>query len=136
MTRIESKTQQIARSPSAVYAFLSDLRNMTDLMPPEVTNWQASVDECRFTVKGIGPLSIKITERKPNQQVTFSHQDDSPVAFSLHCFIQPADIQDTCYLTLVLDAGLNPMMKMLAEKPLKNLLDLIVEYFSRMPQSR
>jgi carbon monoxide dehydrogenase subunit G len=119
-----------------MYDFLSDLRNLASLMPPQVSSWQASADECVFTVKGIGPLAIIITERKPNQQITYSNKGETPVAFSLHCLIHPSDKPNTCCLNMVLDAELNPMMKMMAEKPLKDLLDWMVDYFSLIIQNR
>lgn len=98
-------------------------------MPEQVTDWQATADECSFNIKGMASLGMKITERKPYEQITIIKNGKAPFDFSLYCFISETD-ENSCRLQLAFDAELNPMLKMMAEKPLRNFLNLLVDQYA------
>jgi carbon monoxide dehydrogenase subunit G len=129
MTRIESEIREVAKPASEIYTFLSDFRNFSNIMPEQVTDWQATADRCSFTIKGMASLGMKIIERKENQLITIERDGKAPFDFKLHCLIGSTG-ENTSTLQLAFDADLNPMLKMMAEKPLKNFLDLLVNRYS------
>lgn len=131
MTRIESETKTVSKPASEVYSFLSDFRNFSNIMPEQVTNWQATADSCSFTIKGMASLGMKIIERKENELITIERDGKAPFDFKLHCIIGNGSNNNST-LQLAFDADLNPMLKMMAEKPLKNFLDLLVTRYSEM----
>lgn len=131
MTRIESEVRQVARPASEVYSFLSDFRNFSNIMPEQVTDWQATADQCSFTIKGMASLGMKIIERKANEHITIVRDGKAPFDFKLHCRIGNTNEKGST-LQLAFDAELNPMLKLMAEKPLKNFLDILVDRYSQM----
>ena len=44
--KIESDKSEINKPSSEVYNFLTDFNNFQKLMPPQVTNWKSTADEC------------------------------------------------------------------------------------------
>jgi len=92
-------------------------------MPEQVTDWQSTSDECSFTIKGMGSLGMKMKERIPDTSVVIEKNGKAPFDFFLSCNIIPK--QDQSDVQLFFDADLNPMMKMMASKPLTNFLNLL-----------
>ncbi|MBK5284385.1 MAG: SRPBCC family protein [Bacteroidia bacterium] len=124
MTTIESNETTVNKNADEVYTFLSDFRNFEKLMPEQVTNWKATEDECSFTIKGMASLGMKIKQKTPNSLIEIERSGKAPFDFTMKCVIVPYDSQSG--VRLVLEADLNPMLKMLAEKPLTNFLNLLV----------
>ena len=92
-------------------------------MPDQVTDWESTADQCSFTIKGMGTLGMKIKERIPNTSIVIEKNGKAPFDFFLSCAI--TDKQQQCEAQLFFDADLNPMMKMMASKPLTNFLNLL-----------
>jgi hypothetical protein len=133
MTRIESDKTLVNKSPSEVFLFLSDFNNYRTMMPEQVVDWKSTREECSFTIKGMASLGMKIKEKKPDSEIIIEKNGKAPFDFQLHCVINPSEEnQNECYLQLFFDADLNPFLKMMAEKPLKNFLNLLVNNYSKM----
>jgi carbon monoxide dehydrogenase subunit G len=126
MTRIESDKTEIKKSAEEVYKFLSNFNNFQKLMPEQVTNWQSTEDTCSFTIAGMATLGMKIVEKKPNTLVKVSRDGKAPFDFTLECLLKEKNPNES-EVQLAFDADLNPMMKMMAVKPLTNFLNLLVE---------
>ena len=136
MTRIESDKTLINKSQSEIFLFLSDFNNYKLLMPEQVVDWKATSDNCSFTIKGMASLGMKIKEKKPNTEIIIEKYGKAPFNFELHCIIL-SSIEDPnqSYLQLFFDADLNPFLKMMAEKPLKNFLNLLVNNYNKSQES-
>jgi carbon monoxide dehydrogenase subunit G len=131
MTRIESEKKTLAKPASGIYSYLSDFRNFSSIMPEQVTDWQATADTCSFTIKGMASLGMKITDRKPDESITIEKYGKAPFDFKLHCLIESIN-HNSSALRLVFEVDLNPMLKPMVEKPLKNFLDMMVDRYSEM----
>jgi hypothetical protein len=125
MTRIESDITPVNKSSQEIFGFLSNFNNFEKLMPEQVTNWQSTEDECSFTIAGMASLGMKITEKVPNSLIKVIKNGKAPFDFSLDCMINETS-PSGCTVQLAFDADLNPMMKMMAVKPLTNFLNLLV----------
>ena len=123
MTRLESDIVTVNKPAKEVFAFLSDFNNYKRLMPEQVSDWESTADQCSFTIKGMGSLGMKIKERIPDTSVVIEKNGKAPFDFLLSCTISPK--QDQSDVQLFFDADLNPMMKMMASKPLTNFLNLL-----------
>jgi carbon monoxide dehydrogenase subunit G len=114
----------VQQSAEYVFNFLSDFNNFQRLMPEQVTNWESTTTECSFTIAGMATLGMKLTEKTPNSIVRAVRNGNAPFDFTLTCQIEArgngADVQ------LIFDADLNPMLKMMAERPLTNFLNMLV----------
>jgi carbon monoxide dehydrogenase subunit G len=126
MTKIESNKVEIENSAENVFNYLSNFNNFQKLMPPQVSNWTATEDECSFAISGMATIGMKILEKTPNTHIKISSNGKVPFDFILHVNIASLGDNKTSG-QLVFEADLNPMIKMMVEKPLKNFFNLLVE---------
>lgn len=131
MTRISSDKVTVQKSSADLYNFLSDFNNFQLLMPEQVTNWKSTSDECSFTIAGMASLGMKIIEKTPNSLIKAGKHGSAPFDFTLSCTI--ADNDAASEVQLIFDADLNPMLKMMAERPLTNFLNLLVNKLKDTP---
>jgi len=123
--RIESDKSEINKPASEVFSFLSDFNNFQKLMPPQVTNWKSTADECSFTISGMASIGMKILEKVPNSLIKITSHGKVPFAFALDIHLtETAPAQTTGQL--IFESDLNPMMAMMVEKPLRNFFNLLV----------
>ena len=93
-------------------------------MPPQVTNWKSTADDCYFTINGMASLGMKIDERIPNTQLKISSNGKVPFEFTLNILLTEVSTSQTSG-QLIFEAGVNPMMSMMIEKPLRNFFNLL-----------
>ncbi len=127
MTNLESKQVIIAQKPQEVFDFLSNFKNIGSLMPEQVEQFKTDGDTCSFTIKGMATLGLAYESKSPNNEVVMCSNGKVPFDFKLRCKILESGEQSQ--LQLFLDADLNPFLKMMAEKPLTNFLNLLVENY-------
>ncbi|MBA3704755.1 MAG: SRPBCC family protein [Bacteroidetes bacterium] len=126
MTKIESEKVEINNPASAVFNYLSDFNNFQKLMPPQVTNWTSTTDECSFTINGMATIGMKIIEKTPSTQITISSNGKVPFEFKLFVFLTEKDANN-CTGQLVFESDMNPMMKMMVVKPLGNFFNMLAQ---------
>ena len=124
MTTIETDKVEINSSAEDIFKFLSDINNLEQLMPDQVVNWESADDECSFTIKGMGNIGMRIVEKIPISEVKIVSTKGA-LKFDLNCLIEKVN-DDKCNTQLILEADLNPMMKMMVEKPLGKFFNLLV----------
>jgi len=125
MTNIESNKAIINRSDFEIFNFLSDFTHFSNLMPEQITNWQATTDTCSFTIQAMASISMKIDERIPYSEIRIKSDTSSPIEFTMHCLLNKISDNAT-QVNINFIADLPPMIKMMATKPLKNFVDLLV----------
>jgi carbon monoxide dehydrogenase subunit G len=134
MTRIESNRTEVLQSPEQAFAFLSDFNNYQALMPEQVTDWKSDTDTCSFNIKGMASLGMAMESKTPNSEIRIKRNGKAPFDFFLVCKIEPGNNNNTSFLTLFFDADLNPFLKMMAEKPLGNFLNLLVNRYKSITE--
>ena len=126
MKDFESKRVALKISAEKVFVYLSDMSNMGRLMPEQITNWQATADNCSFTIQNMTTLSMRITERVPFERIDLTSEGKTPFNFTLHLILYPlTELQSEAIF--ILKAELNPVFSMMASKPLQNLVDLMAD---------
>ena len=132
-TKIESKIGKIASSSERVYNFFSDFRNFSRLIPPDkIKNWQADENSCKFTADTLGDIGLRIIEKEPYSQVKITSAEGSKFNFFFWVQLKEAVPYDT-RIRLTIKVDLNPMMKMMAQKPLQNFVDTLVDQLEKIP---
>ncbi|MGD0712429.1 MAG: hypothetical protein ABR968_14735 [Bacteroidales bacterium] len=126
MAHLESDLVEIKNSSEKVYNFLSNMNNFGKLMPEQVINWQSTEDSCSFTIKGMTDLSMRISEKTPNSNITIIPGDNPPFPFSLICQLNEEQ-KDVTKAQILFNAELSMMMELLAKNPLQNFINLLVE---------
>ncbi len=131
MTRIESDKAIIAKPASEVFNFLSDFGNIGSLMPSQVSEFVHDADTCKFTITGMATLGMKYFSKTPNAEIVMQKHEKAPFDFNLICKLNEVSA-DSTELQLYFDADLNPFLKMMAEKPLTNFLNLLVNKYKEL----
>ncbi|MEC3881743.1 SRPBCC family protein [Parapedobacter sp. 10938] len=125
MTVIKNQIS-IDKPVADVYAFLADCNNHEQLMPESIYNWSSTRDEARFTIQNMAKLALKVDHRNENREVAFVAAEKAPFDVTLRWHvIAEGDAATTA--ELIIEADLNMMMKMLAQKPLQSLVDFQLE---------
>ena len=132
MTRIESDKTIINKTPKQIFDFLCDFNNFKMLMPEQVTNWESTEDTCSFTIAGMATLGMKISEKKPNDYIKVIRNGNAPFDFTLECLMSESAASES-EVQLAFNADLNPVLKMMAVKPLTNFLNLLVQKLKDLP---
>jgi len=134
MSTFESEIKSIRANDTEVFAILSDLRNAEKLkerIPQDkVKNIELAEDSISFEVVPIGALSLKIVEREPNKTIKFS-ADHAPVDFFVWLQLKQIAEDDT-KLKVTLKADLNPMIKMMASKPLEQFVNTLADSLAKL----
>ena len=133
MTRIESEIVIVERSQEEVFDFLNDFTNFEKLMPEQVVNFETDGDTCKFDIKGMASLGMKYEQKNKPSSIRMKREGKAPFDFILDCLI--TEKEGKSGLQLVFDADLNPMLKMMAVKPLTNFLNLLVGKFEEISRS-
>lgn len=132
MSKFESPIKEIPYSQERVYAKISDLSNfeaMKDKLPQDkVKDLTFDSDSLSFSVSPVGQISLKVVERTPNSCVKFETVT-SPLPFTL--WVQVVEVSDMqCKMKVTIDASLNPFIKGMVQKPLKEGLEKMVTILS------
>ncbi|MDA3944671.1 MAG: hypothetical protein PF694_14155 [Bacteroidetes bacterium] len=124
-----SKWKEINASPKSVFLFLRDLRNLENLMPEQIIDFKAEENRCSFTIKGMTSLSLVVDEALEYQRIKLIPEGKSPFEFELIAHIKSSN--DQAAVKISLNASLNPMLAMMAKRPLQNLVEIMAEKLSQ-----
>jgi len=127
MTRIESDKVSIRKPSSDVFSYLQKMENIGNILPEQVENFTSDNDTCRFEIKGMGPMGLKLGAVNA-ASITYLKNEKAPFDFSLIASIKETGA-DSTDVQLVFEADLNPIFKMMAEKPLQNFVNHLVKKF-------
>lgn len=125
--KLESKITKITSSDERIYNFLTDFNNFKDLIPADkIQNWQADENSCRFSINPIGETGVQIIEKVPHKLIKLTGIEDSKFNFTFWVQLKQVAENDT-RIKLTLNADLNPMLQMMAKKPLQDFLDKLAD---------
>ena len=124
MTEIKSKETKIERDIEAVYDYLCKPSNYEVLMPSKVRSFSSTEDSATLDIEGIGTVVLAITERNSPSNIIMKPQNKVPFKFDLQWHLK-AEGNHTI-VQAIINAELNFMMKMMAEKLLGDFLDVQV----------
>ena len=129
--KLESKIGKIESSDERIYNFLTNFENFKNLIPPDkVRNWQSDDSSCSFTIDPIGETGVRIVEKEPCNLIKLTNLEESSLNFFFWVQLKMLSENDT-RIKLTLEANLNPMMQMMAKKPLQDFLDKLVDQLTK-----
>jgi carbon monoxide dehydrogenase subunit G len=136
MTEFISKTGAIKRNSEEIYTYLSDFRNLDDIVPQDkVKNWESTEDECRFAIEGVGKAGMKIIEKEPYKLIKLTSLKESPISFNLWLQLKEVGQEDT-RIRIVVRAKLSPFIKAAVSKHLEKGLDAIIDKLTEFFNAR
>lgn len=129
MTKFESEVKIVPASQQAVYEKLSDLNNLEkvkDRLPADkVKNLSFDAESLTIEVPPVGTITLQIVEKEPCKCIKFA-TTASPLPFNL--WIQMLPVTETqCKMRLTIGMELNPFMKTMVQKPLKEGLEKMAD---------
>ena len=131
---IKSETVLVPAKSSEVLSFLSNAEHLIHLLPKDqISDWKASTTDCSFKVQGGIMISLIQTTSENPTQIKMKSGEKSPFPFSLT--IHSTEINEYTEGYIIFDGELNVFLKMLAEKPLTALFNIMSEnlkvYFTK-----
>ncbi len=126
MVKIESNKTKINKSSNEVYEYLLVPENYRVLMPGKVRSFESTDTSALLDIEGIGKVELAITDTQENSFIEMIPQNKVPFKFNLQWNIAE-DGEKQTMVQAVINAELNFMMRMMAEKVLKGFLDIQVE---------
>ena len=125
---LNSETYPAKSDTNKLFDFMSDFNNFKHLLPEDkISDFQCTSDQCSFGIKGLMPLTIKIKEKTPKSIITFETSGLAKFVFTLHIHFL-AD-QKT---KVELEGDMNPFIKAMAEKPLRELINTMASKLSNL----
>lgn len=122
---IQSQYVDNSNSEQEFFSIVSDMRNIPALLPEQAINVQANEDNLSFTVQGMGSIALRVIQRVTYSLVQLAPVGKTPFPFVLS--IKIAGLGNNCRVMYEIDAELNPLMAMMAKRPLQNLVDMMAE---------
>ena len=110
------------RSEKELFDYIGDMNNMPPILPEQVVNITADNDNLSFTIQGMGSIALQVRDRKPNELIQLSPVGKTPFQFVLNIHIRNNEHTECCF---EIDAQLNPLMQMMASRPLQNLVNMM-----------
>ena len=120
---IQSQYVDNSKSEQEFFNIVSDMRNIPALLPEQAINVQANEDNLSFTVQGMGSIALRVSQRITYSLVQLVPVGKVPFPFVLS--IKIAGLGNNCRVMFEIDADMNPLMAMMAKRPLQNLVDMM-----------
>jgi hypothetical protein len=125
MVEIKSNKSTIGKSSIEVFEYLAVPANYEVLMPSKVRSFEATHDSAKLDIEGIGTVELGIIERTSPSKIVMVPQNKVPFKFDLQWNIVALN-DHTTEVEAIINADLNFMMKMMAEKLLADFLNVQV----------
>ena len=124
LSYFESRSGELTSRAEDVFAFVTDIRNFERFIPQgTISNWNSEKESCSFSVSMLGTVSIRLTEKTEFSKVVFTGDALKKNDFSLTLDISD-NAENHADIRVRLSADLNPMMKMIATKPIGQFLEM------------
>ncbi len=135
MTEFVSDIKTIPHNDDVVYRVLSDLSKLEtvrDKIPEDkIKEFSFDADSVSFHVDPIGIVKFIVVEREPNKLVKFKSEK---LPFDVFLWIQLVQkAENDTKLRMTVRAELNPFIKGMVSKPMKQLVDTISNTLAVLP---
>ena len=135
MSKFESGIKNIPFSQERVYNKLSNLNSLEEIKEkiPEdkIQDLSFDADSISFNVNPVGTVTLKIIDKEPLKSVKYQTAN-SPIPFTLWVQILSVSEEES-KIKLTTEMDLNPMMKIMLEKPLKEGLEKMADMIAVIP---
>ncbi len=125
MTTFESAIKKSSHPAEKMFNFLADFDHFGEVIPKDkINNWQSFGDSCRFSIDPVGEVGLRIVDKEAPKVIKYTAEGKTPFNFFL--WIQLKEVaEDDTRVKLTIKADMNPMIKMMASKPVKKFLEVL-----------
>jgi hypothetical protein len=126
LSHFESRTGSLQGTAEECFRFVTDIRNFERFIQKgSINSWQADRESCSFSVAMLGTVSVRIVQKEEYSRVVFNGDALKKNDFELFLHIT-GDENKSAEVKVALTADLNPMMKMVAVKPIEQFLEMLI----------
>lgn len=134
MVKTESNAVRVQASAENLFQYLGNFNNFGKLMPPQVSNWKSTENECSFTIQGMADIELFVIEKVQPSLIHIGARGKTPIPLEMKWnFTQQAEKETLAVLSL--EAGLNPVMAMMAKAPLQNFVNMLADKLGEMAEN-
>ncbi len=127
MLNLQSKTGKVKARQEAVFAYISDFRNFSHLLPADrLHDIEITGETLRFAVDGLGTVGLRMAEKHPNEKVVVKAIEGTATDFTFVIDLIATEPEVTT-VNINLDVNLNMFLEMMARAPLQQFIDLMVD---------
>lgn len=127
ISQFNSRTGKLSCSPAELFRFVTDIRNLKQFVRSDsVKDLNVDRESCSFYISPLGNINLKISEKKPDRKVIYTGSALKSNDFSLSLDIKESNNR-TAEVVVTLDAEMNPIMRMMASKPVKKFLETLID---------
>jgi hypothetical protein len=126
LSYFQSRIGNLNCSADKLFLFVTDIRNFERFIPDgTISKWQADKESCSFSVAMLGTVSFRLSQKEMYSKVVFKGDALKKNDFELTLNITD-NRQNPASVIVNLNAELNPMMKMIAVKPIGQFLEMLI----------
>lgn len=126
ISKFESRTGKLTCTPPEIFDFVTDIRNFRQFVPDgTIDDLQIDSDSCSFHVSPLGKVYLNLSEKEPYNKVVYNGNVLQSNDFSLVLNIKENNA-GKAEVNLKLAAHLNPLLKMMAAKPINSFLEKLI----------
>lgn len=135
MTEITSEVKTIPHADVEVYRVLSDLSNLElvkgRIPEGKLEDFTFDEDSVSFRVDPVGQVKFLIIEREPDKLIKFKSEK---LPFDIFLWIQLVGKSEAdTRMRLTVKADLNPFIRGMVEKPMREAVDKISDVLAQLP---
>lgn len=123
---IKSEQLIIDKPVEQIFEFLTDFNNFEKLMPEQVIKWESDEKSCRFTIKDMAEIGMRIENVEANKAIFITSDGKVPFDFNLKVDLDEKAENQTA-VQIFFDGKVGAMLAMMAKRPLTNLVNHMVE---------
>ncbi|PID89826.1 MAG: polyketide cyclase [Bacteroidetes bacterium] len=133
MDKFESKITRSSASAEALYSRMQSLENLAGLVGrEEVSEVEATADQCTFRVKGAGRMGLRIVDREPFKTLKFTDVDGKPLSYTAWIQFKEVGPGDT-RIRITLHTEIPFVMRAMLKGKIRKGLDQAAEAIASMP---
>jgi len=116
--------------PAEIFRFVTDIRNFRQFVHADIEDLEIDRESCSFQISPLGNVRLNIAEKEPVKKVVYTGSALSSNDFSLLLDIREGEA-GKAEVMVTLDAEMNPVLKMMAAKPVTLFLESLIDEMER-----
>lgn len=120
---LHGESKKIYSSDEKIFHLVSNCSNFGKYLPPDVSNFEATSDYCKFTMKNVADFKIEITEKQPYRLVAYRADNDKKIPISMSIFIE--NKESFSLLQIHLNADIPFFLQGMVKTPLQKFIDIL-----------
>jgi len=123
---ITGNSTPIKASDRTVFEFITNFSHFKNYLPPEIKDFEATADYCKFNIQGVATLKLSIIEKVEYSLVVYNAENDKNIPLKISIFIKGNE-SFTSTVRAEMDADLPVFVVPMVKKPLEKFVAVLVE---------